>query len=212
MTHPHHHAPPPSIRPATLAWLWGGGAILVSGLMRVLQALPITAVIGSGPVTLLAAGAFALGLVVLALGIRKQGSIVGRQRVGMIALFVLAGLEVIQGVIIESFTSVPAGSRDAVAAISDLLIVVALVAAIVAAVVIVRAGAVRGILRWLPSIALVIAVGLQITIRVALSEMWRAPATPGSVVVSAQVALALVDASLGLIAMLASPRAAGRAV
>ena len=60
MTHPHHHAPPPSIRPATLAWLWGGGAILVSGLMRVLQALPITAVIGSGPVTLLAAGAFAL--------------------------------------------------------------------------------------------------------------------------------------------------------
>ena len=210
MTHPHHHAPPPSIRPATLAWLWGGGAILVSGLMRVLQALPVTAVIGSGPVTLLAAGAFALGLIVLALGIRKQGSIVGRHRAGMIALFVLAGLEVIQGIIIESFTAVPAGSRDAVAAFSDLLIVVALGASVVAAIVIVRAGAVRGILRWLPMIALVIAIALQLAIRIALSEAWNVPLTRGSFVVSAQVALALVDASLGLIAMLASPRAGGR--
>ena len=210
MTHPHHHAPPPSIRPATLAWLWGGGAILVSGLMRVLQALPITAVIGSGPVTLLAAGAFALGLIVLALGIRKQGSIVGRHRAGMIALFVLAGLEVIQGIIIESFTAVPAGSRDAVAAFSDLLIVVALGASVVAAIVIVRAGAVRGILRWLPMIALVIAIALQLAIRIALSEAWNVPLTRGSFVVSAQVALALVDASLGIIAMPESLRAGGR--
>ena len=161
--------------------------------MRVLQALPITAVIGSGPVTLLAAGAFALGLIVLALGIRKQGSIVGRHRAGMIALFVLAGLEVIQGIIIESFTAVPAGSRDAVAAFSDLLIVVALGASVVAAIVIVRAGAVRGILRWLPMIALVIAIALQLAIRIALSEAWNVPLTRGSFVVSAQVALALAE-------------------
>ena len=211
MTHPHHHAPPPSIRPATLAWLWGGGAILVSGLMRVLQALPITAVIGSGPVTLMAAGSFALGLVVLALGIRRQGSIVGRHRTGMIALFVLAGLNVIQGIIIESFAAVPAGMRGAVVAVSDLLIVIALGAAIVASMVIARAGAVRGILRWVPLLALVIAVALQVTIRVALSEMWDVAVTRGSVVVTAQILLALLDASLGLIAMLASPRAAVRA-
>lgn len=194
-----------------MAWLWGGGAIVVSGLMRMLRALPVTAVIGSGPVTLMAAGAFALGLVVLAFGIRKQGSIVARHRIGIIAMLVVAGIEVVQGIIVESFTGVPAGARDVVAAVSDVLMVISLIAAVAAVVVISQAGAVQGMLRWLPAIGLLIAVVLQVTIRIALTELWNVPLTRGSYIVTAQILLALLDASLGLIAMLASPRAAGRA-
>ena len=63
-----HHTPAPTtttLSSATTAWVWGGSAILVSGLLRLLEALPISAVIGWRPVTLIAAVVFAIGAVIL---------------------------------------------------------------------------------------------------------------------------------------------------
>lgn len=199
--------PTASLSPATRAWLWGGSAILVSGLLRLLEALPIVAMIGSGPVALMAALAFALGISILAIGIRGQGSVVARRRSGVVALLVLAGIDVVQGIIVEWFGAIPAGARDAVIVVSDLLVLVQLAAAIVAVIVIARAGAVKGALRWMPLAALALVVTLQLTIRIGLSEQDGFVSPGVDFFVLAQVGLSLLDAALGFLVMFASPRA-----
>lgn len=197
-----------TLNPATRAWLWGGSAILVSGLLRMLEALPLTAMVGSGPVTLMAATAFALGVVILALGVRRQGSLVARSGLGMTAMFVLAALDIVQAAIVELFPSISPHLRDAVTGLSDGVVLLQLAAAVVASLVIARAGAVRGALRWLPLVALACVVALQVLVRVVLQARGGLALSGPDVLVVTQVAMALLTSTLGLTLMLASPRAA----
>ena len=148
-----HHTPAPTtttLSSATTAWVWGGSAILVSGLLRLLEALPISAVIGWRPVTLIAAVVFAIGAVILAVGVRGQGSVVARSGLGIAALCVLGGIDVLQAVLVESFAMIPASFRDGVTGIANVLVLIQLAAAVVGAIVIGRSGGVVGVLRWLP--------------------------------------------------------------
>lgn len=197
-----------TLSPATRAWLWGGSAILVSGLLRMLEALPLTAMVGSGPVTLMAAGAFALGMVVLAVGVRGQGSLVARSGTGVTALVLLAALDVVQAAIVELFPSIPAHLRDSVIGLSDGLLLLQLASAVLAALVIARAGAVQGALRWLPMAALACVVALQVLVRVVLQARGGLAFSGPDVLVVTQVAIALLTSALGLTLVLASPRAA----
>lgn len=205
-----NHGATATLRPATRAWLWGGSAILASGLLRLLQAVPIAAMIGRGPVTLMAATTFALGLAVLAIGVRGQGSIVARRRSGMLALFVIAGIEVAQGVVVEVFRLIPPGMRDGVMTVSNLLLLLQFAASVVAVIVIFQAGAVPVALRWFPIVVLAIALALHLMIRIGLGERGSAVSQGMDFFVLVQVGLALLDAALGFAVMLASPRAAGR--
>ena len=167
--------------------------------------------VGSGPVTLMAAGAFALGMVVLALGVRGQGSLVARSGIGMIALFLLAVLDIAQAAIVELFPSIPAHMRDAVTGLSDGVVLLQLASAVIASFVIARAGAVRGALRWLPLAALACVVALQVLVRIVLQARGGMALSGPDVLVVTQAAIALLISGLGLTLMLASPRAGAAA-
>ncbi|HPT95620.1 MAG TPA: hypothetical protein PLA13_05925 [Microbacteriaceae bacterium] len=205
-----HHTPAPTtttLSSATTAWVWGGSAILVSGLLRLLEALPISAVIGWRPVTLIAAVVFAIGAVILAVGVRGQGSVVARSGLGIAALCVLGGIDVLQAVLVESFAMIPASFRDGVTGIANVLVLIQLAAAVVGAIVIGRSGGVVGVLRWLPAFVLACIVALQITTRVFLNASGGVGSSGMEVVVAAQVSLALLQSALGFVVLLASPRA-----
>ena len=205
-----HHTPAPTtttLSSATTAWVWGGSAILASGLLRLLEALPISAVIGWRPVTLIAAVVFAIGAVILAVGVRGQGSVVARSGLGIAALCVLGGIDVLQAVLVESFAMIPASFRDGVTGIANVLVLIQLAAAVVGAIVIGRSGGVVGVLRWLPAFVLACIVALQITTRVFLNASGGVGSSGMEVVVAAQVSLALLQSALGFVVLLASPRA-----
>ena len=205
-----HHTPAPTtttLSSATTAWVWGGSAILVSGLLRLLEALPISAVIGWRPVTLIAAVVFAIGAVILAVGVRGQGSVVARSGLGIAALCVLGGIDVLQAVLVESFAMIPASFRDGVTGIANVLVLIQLAAAVVGAIVIGRSGGDVGVLRWLPAFVLARIVALQITTRVFLNASGGVGSSGMEVVVAAQVSLALLQSALGFVVLLASPRA-----
>ena len=205
-----HHTPAPTtttLSSATTAWVWGGSAILVSGLLRLLEALPISAVIGWRPVTQIAAVVFAIGAVILAVGVRGQGSVVARSGLGIAALCVLGGIDVLQAVLVESFAMIPASFRDGVTGIANVLVLIQLAAAVVGAIVIGRSGGVVGVLRWLPAFVLACIVALQITTRVFLNASGGVGSSGMEAVVAAQVSLALLQSALGFVVLLASPRA-----
>lgn len=199
-------APTTSLSPATRAWLWGGSAILVSGLLRLLEALPISAVIGWRPVTLIAAVVFAIGLVILAVGVRGQGSVVARSRVGIAALCVVGGLEILQAVIVESFSLIPPHMRDGMTAAANVLVLIQLFAAVVAVLMVARSGSVVGAVRWLPAVVLACIVALQIFTRVLLSVRGGVGSSELDLVITVQALVGVLQAALGFIVMLASPR------
>lgn len=149
-------------RDARLTWLVGGS--LLSGyavLVLTLSRNPVY-VPGAG-VVLHVVWAAALG--VLALGIRRSGSVVARRPLGITALAV-AALEPLASWVLWQLVPMDEASPSWSIMLTQTIAVVSLAALVVAAVVIARAAAVPHRLRWVPLMVITICAGLQIAVQV----------------------------------------------
>lgn len=138
-------------RDARLTWIIGGSLLIAFAVFPLItQGMPV---MGFGFVSsLLWAGA----LVVFAVGVRGQGSVVARRPLGVTAL-VIAGLIPIATTLFWSVVPIEAFPAPGSAVlVSQAIGVLSLAALLVATVQIARAGVVAPRVRWLPLILLVV--------------------------------------------------------
>lgn len=193
-------------RDARLAWQVGGSLLIAHSVLDLmLSAAPLGPIPGAG---YLVVALWAAALLVFALGIRRSGSVVARQRVGVVALVVAAAEPVVSRFLWDVIPLEVADPQLSIM-VGQALQVLSLAALVVAAVVIGRAGAVPQRVRWLPLLVLAVTAAAQILLQIvavagqgavngeALTRMfWAASAlgTIGSLILGI---LALVLAAYG---------------
>lgn len=145
---------------ARLAWRIGGTLFLACAAVSVVQPFLVGSV-ALGFAHLARTALFSAGLIVFALGVRRAGSVVARQPLGVVAMLVLAVVMVLDGVV----SVVVPFSMDLVNFFMTWNYVVPAIelgAAIVTVIVIARAGVVRPPWRWVPLWALIAAAAPQL--------------------------------------------------
>lgn len=145
-------------RDARLAWIIGGSLLAAhSAVILTFNGMPMPLPAGDLVLAVLWAGA----LLVLALGIRRSGSVVVRRPLGVTALVVAAMMPVVSMLV---WVVVPVDISDPTTSVmvGQALAVIDLAALAVATVAIARAGAVPHRLRWVPLIVLAVCAGAQI--------------------------------------------------
>ena len=139
---------------ARSAWTIGGSLLVGAALWPILtQGIPI----GAGLVSALL---WAASLTVFALGIRREGSVVARRRLGVVTLLVAAIIPAATTLFWGFVVPMPSDAQWAVP-LSQAIDLVLMAALAVAAVQIARAGAVPASARWLPLIAVIACVAAQ---------------------------------------------------
>lgn len=141
-------------------WMVGGLLLLTTGLAWTLSEL------GIAPVGLLGLVTEPLAFIVFAIGLGRGGSVTARRPVGTIALAGLGVLVVAQPLVRMVLNGMPMGEGPQAAEqyavmhqnVGIALEVTALVLAVVAVVAIVMAGVVPSPWRWLPVVALIVAL------------------------------------------------------
>lgn len=161
MTHASAAVP---ARDARLAWVIGGSLLSANAVLVLALSGPPLFVPGAG-VVLTIVWAIALG--VLALGIRRSGSVVARRPLGIAALTV-AAVEPLASTVLWQLVPVDVSDPWWTVMLGQTIAVVALAALVVATVVIGRAGAVPHRLRWVPLIVVAVGAGAQIAVQLAL--------------------------------------------
>jgi hypothetical protein len=145
---------------ARLAWRIGGTLFLACAAVNVVQ--PFLAGSPALAVALWAGtGLFVAALIAFALGVRGSGSVVARRPLGVVAMLVLAGVMILDGVV----SVVVPFSMDLVDFFmtwNHVVLAIELGAAIVSVIVIARAGVVRRPWRWVPLWALVAVAAPQL--------------------------------------------------
>lgn len=200
----------PAVRDARLAWLLGGSFLLAHAVLRLAaSSVPVTVIPGLSIVLDLL---WAAALIVFAFGIRRSGSVVARNPVGVVALVVAGVLPLVSG---RLWALLPAASMDPFLSvmIGQSLLVLALAALVVAAVVIGRAGAVPHRVRWVPLIVLAVAAGAQILLQAAVvstPDLARQPELLTSLFFGAGTLGDLAILLLGLLAIVFAPREPAR--
>jgi hypothetical protein len=149
---------------------------------------------------------------VFAFGIRRSGSVVGRNPVGVTALLVAAA-EPVVATVLWTFVPLDVAAPELSLMLGRTLQVLSLAALVVAAVIIGRAGAVPARVRWLPLVVVAVTAGVQILAQIV------AVSAPGGV--SAELVVSLYAAAatlgqigilaLGVLAIVSAPRPAGTA-
>jgi len=156
--------PGSEVHDARLAWLVGGSLLIAHAvLVLVANGYPLLAFPGVGMVV---DAVWAAALLVLAFGVRRQGSVVARRPLGIVAMVIAAVIPLLSALL---WSFLPAGPADPTAAtmISTGAAVLSLGALIVTTVVIGRAGAVPPRVRWVPLIVLAVVAGTQVAVQVA---------------------------------------------
>ena len=152
---------------ARLAWIVGGSLLIAyAAVMLALSGIPMPL---PGRELLLVA-IWASALLVLALGVRRSGSVVGRRPLGVVALVIAAVMPLVSRLI---WAVVPPDLSDPALGVmvGQALAVVDLAALAVATVVIGRAGAVPHRVRWVPLIVLAVCAGVQIAVQIAVAAI-----------------------------------------
>lgn len=132
---------------------WGGLAIVVAGL------LPLVVTLGSldggtfpmfwtGPLDLLSSLVLAIGLIILAFGLRGEGDIVGGSRWGQSALLVLGLAPVALDLFLRFSSSAPVDLADLLFDVVIFFNVLTAVSAVLAVAVIARVRLIPRYLRW----------------------------------------------------------------
>lgn len=182
-------------------WTIGGILMLVCAALSVVApALMLTAL--STPVWWARTLAFSAALVVFAVGIRRQGSVVDRRLLGVSALILLAVWPLVDAVV---YALVPPtmDSLELYQAWGYVSLVVPLAAAIVAVVLIARAGVVPHPWRWAPLWALGAAIAPQLILQAfAASPGADVQAMAGPMAGLGQLVWVAVPLGLGLCAVL----------
>lgn len=158
-------APAPRSSVGRPEWVWGGGLLLASAVLPLLQAQ--FAEVGALHTALffVAYGAFAVAIGLFALG---RDSVVARRPLGTTALLVL-GVWPLATALFWSIVPIETIAYDpallALVSIAGYVqMIVPLTAAIIATVQIARAGVLRRHLRWLPLIAVAVGYGAEILV------------------------------------------------
>ncbi len=151
-------------RDARLAWVIGGSLLIAYAVVS-LAANAISMMFYVPGVGTALDVIWAVALLVFAFGIRRSGSVVARQPLGVVALIVAAALPFASTML---WRLIPLETTDQLASvmIGETLRALSLAALVVATVVIGRAGAVPPRVRWVPLIVLAIVAGGQILAQV----------------------------------------------
>lgn len=196
------------VRRPVPAWLWGGGLLAASAALPMLgQSFYGTPVL-LWTARLLAAAA----LVVFALGVRGEGSVVARRPVGTVALFVLAIVPPLielltPALVMPSTTSGLPDNLWLVQVMGYGGIAIAGAAALVAVVEIARARVVPDPWRWAPTWALAAIAGAYVLSQVLIVAAGAAVLeTYATLLAITGAAAALVPLALGILAMVLGAR------
>lgn len=201
----------PAVRDARLAWLIGGSLLVArAALVLVMNGNPVLSFAGAGFVL---DGLWAAALLVLAFGVRGQGSVVARRPLGVVALVVAAAVPLLAdlwwAVRPVSPADFPVGVGVVIGNGTSVLLLGAL---IVAVVVIGRAGAVPARVRWAPLIVLAVSSGAQILMSIVAvslpSNLVRPEVTTAYFFASTLGTLGLL--TLGILAIVFAPREAAK--
>lgn len=185
---------------ARTAWMIGGGLLVACALFPlVTQGLFLP---GIGFVS---AGLWAASLLVFALGVRGQGSVVARRPLGVTALLIAALIPVAATLFWTLLPSLPQGSWPI--PLGDVVQVVLIAVLVVATVQIARAGAVPESVRWMPLIALVAATAVQVVVvAVALNAPSMGSDALTFVYLAGVLAATAAQLVLGIAALVLAPR------
>jgi hypothetical protein len=194
-----------AVRDARLAWIIGG-SLLIAFAVLTLAANSMAPIIhlpgwGIGLDVLWAAA-----LLVFALGIRRAGSIVARQPLGVVALVLAAVLPFVS---MAFWWVIPPDGMDqpVTLAIGQTFIAVSFAALLVATVVIARAGAVPHRVRWVPLIVLLVAAGVQVLAQsLAVSASSSGDGDLAALVSAISLTSSLAILLLGVLAIFFAPR------
>lgn len=186
------------------AWVWGGALLIGSALAQ----LAMMTVQATGP-GLHAFGlwsgmlAFAAATIVFAWGLRGHGSVVARQRMGMVALFVVGLWPIVAAVVMMLLPSATTAAQLEVLGVwSTVDGVVWLAAALLAVVAIARAGAVPGWWRWAPATGLAVVLGSWVLVQVvAVSVGWAGVQVVMPLLQLQAMVTVLVPVALGIVAI-----------
>ena len=196
----------PALRDARRAWILGGALLTAYAVMvLVLGGYPglIPGAAGGVLLDLL----WAAALLVLALGVRRAGSVVARRPLGVVALAVAAAVPFASMLL---WTVVPPDPRDnaGIVMLGQGLMVLSLAALVVAGVVIGRAGAVPPRVRWLPLIVIAVAAAAQIAVQIVVVAAGTNLAQPELVVLvmGAPMLGTLGALLLGILTIVFAPR------
>lgn len=141
-----------------MAWTIGGSLLIASALFPLVAQGVFLPGLG-----VLSAGLYAASLLVLALGVRGQGSVVARRPLGVTAL-VVAALVPIASTVFWGLVPLPPDGADWAVPLNQGVEVLLLGSLLVATVQIARAGVVPAGARWLPLIVVVVAAAAQILV------------------------------------------------
>ncbi|MHC2999521.1 hypothetical protein [Microbacterium sp. HJ5] len=148
-----------AVRDARLAWIIGGSLFIGYGvLLLALGAMTGAAVPGSGAI---ASAVWAGGFLVFAFGVRRSGSVVDRQPVGVAAM-VVAGVLPVLSTVLWWILPAPAIDSAVLIMIGQGLAVLMLASLLVATITIGRSAALPQRVRWLPLIAFAVVSAAQI--------------------------------------------------
>ena len=134
---------------------WGGGALAVGAVIEVFAYLPFPHVTSAAVWSAASALVVLVAAIVLAVGVRGDGGIVGRSVLGRVALILFGA----QGLAFAALGAFVVNPLVAAVGLDDLsgalivpfgaVIVLFTAATIVAGVIVVRAGVIHGVARWM---------------------------------------------------------------
>lgn len=190
---------------ARRAWIIGGSLLIAVAVLPLLggnfgMALPFLG--------LLLDLVWCSALVLFAFGIRRSGSVVARNPLGIVALLV-AGVVPVAFEIFWRLAPTTAGPEDWMTVAAEGERLIGGVALVVASVVIARAGAVPNRVRWVPLIAILAVVGVNLLISLVLMaapQLGQQVALP--VILTANVVVTGALVVVGVLAVVYAPRSA----
>lgn len=182
-----------------------GGILLLAQAAALLLTMAMAGAVGSIPllswIGILVSSA---ALVIFAIGIGRQGSLVARRPLGVAALLVLAVWPFVDRTI-EAFIPITIDSVDFWQSWGYASLAVRVCAAIIAVVEIARAGVIRGSLRWAPMWALVAIAVPQVVMNLAYAAPgYQSLDLAGPIVGLSQLVSVGVPLTLGVLAVVRS--------
>lgn len=196
------------VRRPVPAWLWGGGLLAASA------ALPMLGQIYYSTPALVWAGRLltAAALIVFAVGIRREGSIVARRPVGIVALVAMGVVPPVIELLTPAVGSVDDSGFPQNLWLLQLIgygsLTISVAAALVAVVEIARARVVPDPWRWAPAWGLAVAAGIYVVAQVTLIAVdpQGAAELVDLLATGAVVGNVFVPLALGILAMVLGAR------
>ncbi len=192
------------VRKPVPAWIWGGALLAASAVVPIATRAAAPAGWGAAPVVVSTA-LFAASLVIFAFGLRGEGSVVDRRRLGVVALLVWA----VVPLVVQLATSgpIPEDQISLYTAVSYGQLAVTAAAALAAVVTIGRAAVLPPRWRWAPAWGLaVIAVAVVVPQVVAVAMQGRNTQDLIGLFMLTSLLIFAVPLCLGILAMMLGAR------